>query len=204
MITKPTTRQAPIETNLDEIDEDDIEEELAKIEQNRRHQQLMESRQAVLKIELAKIDSKSEITEQLGEMLRGQLATLDSTGHDRNKLNLLCNDMIQIIRLLISIVRQLKCDEEEKRKRLLVKLEEAKQLRNGINQRRTMFEQRIKRKYDSIVIDAAEWSGGRAHDYHQCNLTTLTQMFLQQIETLFVQRQLIHLLAEEEPLRNPF
>lgn len=181
----------PIETNLDELEEE-VEEELVKIEQNRKQSQQQQTRQTILKIEQDKVESETFSNGKIYSILSEQLLLLDDSGHERNKLDLLCQDMLRIIQLLISIIQQLsqsESDNEEKQKRLSNKLTEAKQLRNGINQRRLMFEQRIKRKYGSIVITDAIGT--------EYQLTTMAHIYLQSNELLFLKQKLLQMLHED-------
>ncbi|KAJ6217996.1 hypothetical protein RDWZM_009153 [Blomia tropicalis] len=233
----PPVKESNLDSDLPEEEEEDNdeEEELISIEQNRERQQHLQWRLTNLCCEQKRIALELERNEQIvGQLVDARLSTLEPNSLvDQSKLKLLCNDMVTIVRLMVSIVQQLarherlkvsgikkraaavpdcngtlendnnnffpngnidvpndvvtnldtvshcypqiksnekstnKEEEEQveeqkeatveigqnwqqKLTRLWSQLDEAKRLRDNIETRRTMFEQRISRKYPDI------------------------------------------------------
>lgn len=85
---------------------EDQDEELASIEANRERQEADGWRVSQLEAERCRLELEGQRNEEIiGQLVRSRLT--GDLALDGNKLELLCKDMIMIIRLMVSIVQQL-------------------------------------------------------------------------------------------------
>ena len=206
------------ETNIDDDDEDDddcgermlsimttdccsrdddddeeikINEELLHIDQIRKHKNRLLSRLNLLRMESNRIGKDLLIFEKrIGQFIRQILMELDS--NLSNKMDILCIDMVRIIRLIFSIQQQIKNidsdhnnndddddkqDEMKKHERLLQlngQMNAAYNLCVAIQQRCSMFINRLIQRYcssfDKITIN-------HHHHHHHFDQWSSEQLF---------------------------